>query len=326
MATRWNNSKLLIVFVILIAVFLLVRYFNNTRTKGNFDPNVINLDTAEITEILLYPQINNQQEIRLFRDNNIWKAQKGALSVNAKKPTVMALIIGIQNIKPTRLAGRTEEKWEKFSVNDSLASKVKIILKNGEEIGLLIGKFSYKQALQKNPYQQQGFQTISYFRVEGQDETYATDDFLTMTFNRDFNAFRDQTFLKTKSENIRKLSFKMPGDSSYYLIKVDSVWMLDSYKTDEAKVKQLISKLGMNNQNQFVDSLKMENDPEYSLVIEGDNMNAIKIESFELDSSNVLMKSSMNEEALFKVAKSGLFNDLFKSPDFYLDSAHISLN
>ncbi len=326
MATRWNNSKLLIVFVVLIAVFLLVKYFNMSKTRGNFNPDVISLDTGAIAEILLYPQINKQQEIRLFQENGVWKVQKGEFSVKAMKPTVMALINGIKNIKPTRLAARSKEKWEKFQVNDSLASIVKIILNNGEEIGLMIGKFSYKQAQQKNPYQQQGIQTISYFRVKGQEETYATDGFLTMTFNRDFNAFRDQTFIKSNGDNIRKLSFLMPGDSSYNLSRVDSVWMMDAHKADEAKVKQLISKLGMNNQNQFVDSLTIVNDPLYSLTIEGDNMNEIKIESFELDSGNVLMKSSLNEEALFKVPKSGLFDDLFKSPDYYIDSSHISIN
>ncbi|QNL21044.1 DUF4340 domain-containing protein [Hyphobacterium sp. CCMP332] len=319
MATKWNNSKLLIVFVVLTAVFLLVRYFNVTRTKGNFNPNVISLDTAEITEILIYPQINNQQEIRLIRENNIWKAQKGELSVNAMKSTVMALINAIQNIKPTRLAARSKEKWEKFQVNDSLATKVKVVYEDGTEMGIMIGKFSYKQAPQANPYQRQQMKTLTYFRLIDQEEVYATDGFLTMTFNRDINAFRDQTFIKTKKEDIRKLHYNLPGEESYILQRVDSAWMIAGEQADDNKVDQVLSKLVINNQSQFADDFEAKGSPDYSLKIEGDNMSTLIIKVKEGDSINVFMNSSLNSEVWFKVNREDLFNDIFLSKEEFFN-------
>lgn len=320
MATKWNNSRLFIVFVLLIGVFLLLRYLNSSRTKGNFDPNIISLDTAAISEILLYPKVTNQEEIRLFKNEGRWMVQKGDFVTKAMQASVHALINSILNIKPTRLAARSEEKWEKFQVNDSLATKVNVIQEGKEDLGLMIGKFSYKQVPQNNPNQKQGIKSISYFRLAGEKEVYATEGFLTIAFNRDINAFRDQTFLKAKKDDINKLSFQMTDSMSYTLQRVDSTWIIKGNKADHGKVNELLSKLTANNQNQFVDDFKIGDSPLTSLKIEGNNMEPINISSYQYDSASVIMTSSLNSNALFKIPKSGIYEDLFRPAEFYLDS------
>ncbi len=319
MATKLNNRKLLIVLIVLIGVFALVRYFNSSKTKGNFDPNNIELDTASITEVLLYPKVNDHQEIRLFLENDQWMVQKGDFKTKAMRSSVLALINTIQNIKPIRLAARSEDKWENFQVNDSLATKVKVLQKGKDDIGIMIGKFSYKQSPQGNP-SQQGIKTISYFRMEGENEVYATNGFLVMTFNRDINAFRDQTLLKANKENIRKLDFNMPGDSSFTIQLIDSTWMVNDLKANETKVEQLLNKMVMNNQNQFADNFTPEGAAMNSLSIKGNNMEMINIQAYDFDSTSVIMNSSLNSEVMFKIPKSGFYNELFKPAQFYLDS------
>lgn len=320
MASKWNNSKLLIVFGVLVVIFLAVRYVNTSKEKGNFDPDIISVDTAALNEVRLYSQAAGGKEIRIFEESGQWMVQKGDFKVKAMASTISSLIRTLVDIKPERLAARSRDKWEKYQVTDSAATKV-ALYENGENtLTLLIGKFSYKQSPSQNPYGQQRGRPISYFRIEGADEVYATDGFLNMSFNRDFNSFRDQTFLKAEKASIRNIDIRMPMDSGYTLQLIDSTWMLNDKPAVQDEVDQLLNSLAMNNQNQFADEFEASGQAPFRLRVEGNNTDPIEVMAYNLDSANVIMRSSLNPEAFFKVPRSDLFSRLFRPQSFYTDT------
>ena len=57
---------------------------------------------------------------------------------------------------------------------------------------MIIGKFTFKQ---------QGRITTSYVRLAEEDDTYATDGILSMTFNQGINTWRDKTVIKGNKDD-----------------------------------------------------------------------------------------------------------------------------
>ncbi len=322
MATKWSNSKLFLILVILVGVFFAARYFKSEKVKGNFNPEMIKVDTAAITELRLYPRAANGEEIRFSRVKDEWKVQKGDKIYPAMKGNITSMINTLNSIKPGRLAARSADKWNDFQVSDSTATKIEVFENAEKKLALMIGKFSYKQAANQNPYQQRGISGISYFRLDGQNEVYASDGFLSMIFNRDINSFRDQTFSNLDKKNVKRISYYTP-EETFKLEKRDSIWMINNEVIKVERVDQILSKLTFNNQNQFVDNYFASDSLMYSLQIEGDNMDPLVIKAIEKDSANVYMNSSLNKEVWFDVQKQSLFSDIFpKQEVFFTESSN----
>ena len=316
MATKFSNKNLLIVFAVLLGAFLLIRFLNSSKNRGNFDKNVVNIDTAQIKSISILPKAS-EDEITIFQNvSNEWRVKQGEKEYEAMDNTINSLINTLSTIKAQRLAARSSEKWADYELTDSAATRVEVEME-GENLVLLIGKFSYKQNQNPTQYSQQRGRAISYFRLDGQEEVYACDGFLNMTFNRDINAFRNQTFLKAKVSDLTSIDVKMPLDTGYTLQKVDSIWMISGENASEDKIQTYLNGFAASNQSQFVDTAPTGT-ANYSINLNGNNMEQIQIKAYQLDSANVIMNSTINPEAYFKVPKSGLFSTLFKSSSYFI--------
>lgn len=316
MATKFSNKKLLIVFAVLLGAFFLIRFLNSSKNRGNFDKNIISIDTAQIKSIKLLPK-GSDEELTLFQNvSNEWRVKQGEREYKAMNNTVESLINTLSTIKAERLAARSSEKWAEYDLTDSASTRVSVEM-GDETLVLLIGKFSYKPNQNPSQYSQQRGRAISYFRLEGQEEVYACDGFLNMTFNRDINAFRNQTFLKTQTSVLTSIDIRMPLDSGYTFQKVDSLWMLEGNEVLPEKFNSYVNNFSANNQSQFVDEEPSGN-PNFGINLSGNNMEEVIIKAYELDSVNVIMNSSINPGTYFKVPRNGFFSTLFKSKEHFL--------
>jgi hypothetical protein len=318
--TKKNSNKiLLIVLLAFIGVLIIVKVVNLSGKDKNFKSQFGELDTTDIAQILIYPKVENGEEMKFYMQDSVWIAEKDGKIFQLRENTVENFITDIKTFKPTRLAAKTQEKWADYQLNDSLGTR--LIVKNSEgenTLDLMIGKFSVKQNQNQNQYQQGGqmnIEGITYVREYDEDEIYAIDGFVAFTFNQKFDSFRESSLVKSQKENMTKLQFEY-GDSSFIAIKQDSLWLVNDKVGENAKFDSYLTSISNKSGQTFDDEYVPIGNPVYTLKISGDNMTETKIEAFLKDSANYIIHSNYNQEAYF-IANKTFVDGIFKSEKYF---------
>ena len=133
MAKKLDNKKLLGVLVILALIFFVTEYLrDNERGNVELPTRVIGLGgDSSVTEFTIYPE-GEKGEILFSKDADSWYVEANGLKGEAEKTSVESMIDQIMAAKPSRLVAKTKEKWEKYLLTDSLASRISF--KRGEEV------------------------------------------------------------------------------------------------------------------------------------------------------------------------------------------------
>ena len=315
MSKKFNNRTLLIIFVVLLGIFLVNRFFFSDRKERNFRTQLVELDTAQVTHIQLYPQ--DEEEITLQKEAGHWTVQQGNINSQADQGAVINLLSTLENLRPQRLAATSEEQWEELGVTDSAATRV-VVSANGKEVAdVYIGKFNINANAQQqpmNPMQQQMPSATSFVRVGNEEEVYAIDGYQTMSISRGFSSWRDRTFVKLDQDSITQLAFTYSGDSSFTASKTaDAHWVIDGAAADStAMVSYLRTVSSLSNSN-FADDFAVEGqNPLCQLAIHGDNVEEITINCYRRDDGFVLT-SSQRKGVYFSSDSTGLFSRVFIS-------------
>ena len=127
----FNNKKLIYVFVALLVIVVLVLTVG-TKKESTFKQDLVNIDTSNVSKIILYPKSQQHKEVKLFKQKDGWFVETAK---NKTKPVpeskVKALVNQLSMIKPIRLAARSESKWKEYQV-DSTGTRVEAY-ENGVE-------------------------------------------------------------------------------------------------------------------------------------------------------------------------------------------------
>ena len=159
----------------------------------------------------------------------------------------------ILSLKPQSLAAVKESKWNEFDLTDSLATRIKFLNSKGRVLAdLLLGKFSYKQVTNRSGYPGgNNVEGISYVRLNGHKEVYGVDGFLAFSISGKFSDWRDKSLIRCRKQDILKVTFTFPGDSSYTLSKKDSDWFAGDQKADSTAVSNYFNLVGSSLLNRF---------------------------------------------------------------------------
>jgi hypothetical protein len=178
----------------------------------------------------------------------------------------------------------------------------------------MIGRFTYNQG--GNPYGNpygNGIQGISYVRITGEKKVYGVEGFLSLTFNGKFNDYRDKSFIKLNKDNVVKISFTFPSDSSFILTRKDSVWYAGNSVADSLSVAEYLNSLTYLNGQDILDNFKPTDDPLFEISLEENNLLNISVKCYKTDKENeYVLSSSLNPDVYFTSSKEGLFGKLFK--------------
>lgn len=322
MSKKFNNKILLIVFAALLALWLLTQMFDSGKNERNFRTDLVEVDTAQITSVLLNPK-EDTGTIQLAKNNGQWLVQKGEVTAQADPQAVESLLNALVSLKPERLAARSRDKWNDFEVTDSLGTRVKVMSQDQVVSDLLVGKLSFQQmaAQQQMPMQQTRPQATSYVRLAEEDEVYAVDGFLATTFNRPFNSWRDRSFLQLEEDSIRKISFTYPADSGFVAVKADSIWKIGDAFADSTRLTNYLSRLSSLNSTEFVDTFSAEGkQPQYTATIEGHNFQPVTVEGYSVDSVFVL-RTTRKPDVFIRSDSVGLFTQVFVGKEALLPEA-----
>lgn len=314
MSRRFNNRKLLVVLGGLLILLLLTLVIKIPRERSTLKGTLVAFDTAGVELITIVPKAGLSEEFRFTRNNGRWNIIQGETVAVPVQGAVENILSGIMAIKPQTLAAVGKSAQEEYELTDSLATRIKVTGKRGRKLAeVLIGKFSYRQSA--SPYAGYGrnnFDVTTYVRLAGEEEVYAVDGFLALTFSGGFNDWRDKTFIRCKRDDINRITFTYPADSSFSLVKRDSFWFAGNQKADSLKVADYLSYLSLAEGREFADTFRPGSYPSYQILIEGNNLLSITVKCFRDGDDQFILNSSLNPGVYYSSDRDGMFAELFK--------------
>jgi hypothetical protein len=315
MFKKINIKWLAVSFVALLAIVVIVTLIDNKATTNRnrtFNSELTSIDTSKVTAISVYPKLK-KDKIELIKTGKDWYVTIDNKKYVADENSILNILATLASMKATRVAAKDKSAWGEFEVTDSAASHV--MINEGKKVtaDLYIGKFSYKQPKDANPYMQQRGTLTSYVRLAGEEEVYAVEGILSMAFNRDANDFRNHTLIKSENEKWTRLTFTRP-DGSYSLTKQNGRWMVDGLLADSAAVAGYFNSISWLSNGSYIDeSLIQSPTASLELSIEVENLpQPIRIKAMNADTTNVYaISSSLNEGNYFSGKASGLLEKIF---------------
>jgi hypothetical protein len=217
-----------------------------------------------------------------------------------------------------------KSRWSDYNLTDSLATRVQLMNEKGKTlVDLMIGKFTYNPV--NDPYARanpNNIQGTSFVRLYNEKKVYGVDGFLSFSFSGKFDDYRDKSFLKLKKEDVIKISFVMPADSSFILKKKDSVWHAGDRVCDSLAIANYLNAISYLNGQDFRDNFKPIVNPLCDLLIEGNNLLNLSVKCYRGEGENeYIISSSLNPDVYFSSKKDGLFEKLFKPEKYFLSKS-----
>ena len=317
MYKKLNLKTLAIVLVILFAAVLAVYLSDSKKGERSFRARMVDADTSKITSIVIYPKAEMGNAIELEKASEGWRVISGTNMYPADEMMIKNILTVLTGLKPQRLTATEKSRWGEFDVTDSSATRVKLYTGKKLATHLYVGRFSYQPPKNQNPYNygQQG--TMSTFvRLADEKSVYSVEGFLGMSLGRSVNDFRNKVVTRFNKEDLSKLSFTYPADSSFNLVKEGNQWTINGLICDSAAVAEYLNDISMLTSSYFVDDQEpMSQKADLILNIEGNNFaSPVELKAFKSDTINrYLISSSLNKGAYFSGKSNDLANKIFVS-------------
>jgi len=312
MFNKISIKTLSIVFGILLIGVLLNQIVGNGHKNQSFKSQLTDFDIDQVSEIVIKPKMGGE-EVLFEKKGQNWMVSQTEQTFNADNKQIANMLESIAHLKAKRLASKSENGWKKYEVTDSLAVQVEVNGDNGELANLYIGKFSYSQPPQsQNPYQQNQGVMTSFVRLADEDETYAVDGFLKMSFNKDIKNYRDQSVINIPKNEIAQVKVVQPN-GDFVLKKSGDLWLMDGLAADSAATAQYISKLANLKSRDFL-APEQFSAPNSNYVLSILNVNGqelVNVEAIYSDPTHIAIRSSTNPGTVFDGTQSDLFRKLF---------------
>ncbi len=299
-----NSNYLTYLFVALLVVAGIIYLTDLGKNERTFKKEIVDIDTSEVTSVIIAPKSLNGKEIKLYREDMNWFVEFDSGKVdNVPASKIKNMFNQLLQIKPKRVAARSEKKWAQYEVEDN-ATRVKVFEDDDLELDLVIGKLAFHQPRTMN----------TFVRLADEKDVYEVEGFLSMTFNQGVDSWRDPTILKGDYEKWNKVSVEFPGDSSYELHKVNDKWLALGAEADSIEIIRTLRKLTSLNGTKYLDDVSLDTlgAAKYKLTVETET-DTILVNGYE-KGKVFAIESSMNPGTLFDGNIGKLKNRVFPSP------------
>lgn len=302
-----NNKTLLIIFIALLGIYG-ISQMSGGKKQRSFNTELVNLDTASITRIVVYPKADDFAEVTLTRESGGWIATKGDITTPAMQNNINSVLTQLDSIGVKRIAAKKPEKWTEYEVNENEGTRLQVY-SDGELLkDFIIGRFAFNQ---------QTRQATSFVRLTGEEEVFAVDGFLSMSLGQGFDSYRNKEVLKLNKDDVVGLQYQI-SDYLFNINKSSDGWMMnEDTPVDSTKMDDLVSGLSNLNGSGFVDGF----DPvlragtlQNSLKISANNvLEPIVIQCYADTTREkpFIIHSSLNKDAYFESDSTGIYDKLF---------------
>ena len=309
MFNKISSKVLTIIFVVLLIFAAIYIYYDSSHEERSFRSDIVNIDTAKVTSISIYPKAANHKEVKIFKEGKNWQVQlANNNSVPAENSKIINLLNQLSEIKANSVAAQDESKWAEFKV-DSSGTRVKVFEGNNNSLDIIIGKFSY---------QQQPRSMTTFVRVKGDKNVYEVNGFLEFSFNQRPDYFRNNTIVNDDDSHWNRLTFTYP-DSSYQMTKdTTNHWVINKINVDSSKVVNFLRTLSHLSGTDFIDNpdQSLLNHAAHTLTIESSALGAITVSAY-IDSTNYSIHSSQNPDAYFNGKTNKLWEKIFVGKNYF---------
>ncbi|MGD8778857.1 MAG: DUF4340 domain-containing protein [Ignavibacteria bacterium] len=299
--SKTNSNKILgYVFAALLVVILFMFVFDGGKNERTFRDVLVDIDTAEVDNITIITK--EKDEVNLFKKDDEWFVKVNE-NKNASVPAskIKNMFDQLLQIKPKRLAARSQNKWEEFQVD---SSGIRVIVKDGgsTELDLVVGKFAFQQPRSMS----------SFVRLFNDKDVYEVDGFLQMSFNQGVNAYRNGKIIEKDFGEWTKVSYEYPADSSFEITKMNDKWLSVNGNIDSAKTVNFLRQLQNKSTTEFIDDVEPETltNHDYSLVVETESGENVEIKAYK-NEGRFLITSSDNPGSVFDGSKNDFGNNVF---------------
>ncbi len=303
------------ILVMLIVAVVILTLTENKKETGNFRSNLVEVPTADISEIEIVPSSSGESFRLVKTGEDDWQVVSNDQSYKAQKSGVDNLLSQISPLKAYQVVAKSKNSWGKYNVSDSLGTRLQLL--KGSEIlaEIVIGRMTFSQP--RSPYQQQP-DAYTYFRLGGDETVYSSEGMLSMAVAGGIDNFRSSMILECQKEDLTRLSYTYPSDSSFTLELTENVWKARGIETDSASTHTYLNSL-RNFSNRSFASAPVPQNPTTSflLQVEGNNMETIKIIAWPGEEDNFYLTSTQNEGSLFTLNQAQ-FEKLFKPLNYFL--------
>ncbi len=301
MFRKVKTLHLVIFFAALALIYFSLRYFRHTGRSSSFKSELVNIDTSQVSKIIVD---RKGSHFEVFKDkDNLWKVTLPKLNktVDATDASVKNSLSGLMTIEPGRIVTRDPSKWSEYQV-DTSGTRVQVYQGPKKTLDIIIGKFGIQG--------RQSFYT--YVRLNDDNTVYSADNFMGISYFSSANEFRNSMVLQVNPDSIRQIAFTYPADSSFSLIKPDSVWYLGAKKADSAKVADYLSELRYVSNTKFVDDINPAafTQPVLTESIGFKGIRTIKITAYSNPKYGLVIHSDFNPNNYF--SDNSLVKRLFK--------------
>ncbi len=306
MFRKSNDKVLAILLAVLLAGVIFTEVMDFRKSGRTFQKDLVEVDAGVVTSLEVYPRMTGGKQIRLAKENEVWQVEYEGNKFPADA-TLPGMLIGeLNRLKPERVAASGKDRWERYQVNDSLATRVKLFKDADLLADLFIGKFSYSP---------EGRMT-SFVRPAGESRVYGVEGMPGITFNRDIHYFRNKQVIRSSPSDWTRLVFTYPADSSFTLEKIGERWVSGGTTADSARVAAYFSTLSNLTESTFSPVVPLEA-PTHRLRIEGNNqMVPVEISGHFSDEYGYIIESSQNRGNHFNSGE--LANKIFVSKQSFL--------
>jgi hypothetical protein len=315
MFKKLKTSTLIIILVVLGGIAALNKFYFSKQSESTFSDEFVKIDTGLVTEILIYPKVEQGKGIKITKGTKGWELSREKIKTVADSNAVHNLIASFANIKSIALAGADKSSWKELETDDSTGSRIKIITSENKTYDFVVGKFGFNQNTRSG---------VTYIRKTDEESVYTIDGFLSFSVNQPFSAWRNKTLISGNKDSWNTLIFTYPGDSSFVLAKQNNAWTVNGIPADSTKVSQYLNQLASIQSSSFADNYSPAATPLYTLNIQGNNQPApLIITAYPADTiQKFVLHSTLNADAWFTEGQTNTVGRVFVgSKSFFAETS-----
>jgi hypothetical protein len=295
MLSKNRTYLLVIVLAIAVGAYLLLTYTQNK--ERNFRTGLIDFDTTLVNRIEIAPP-SPAEKIILLKDSDSWRVKKANNSYAADIGSIKNLMLQLDGSEIKNVAANTSSDWDKFKTTDVQGTRVRFLNNSKILSDIILGKFEYIQPesqQQANPYmrQPQG-EMLTYARIAGEDNVYTIDGMISLGMGKKADDYRDKKVTSLTYDNLNELSFDYTDEKAFKLVKREGKWYIDQAEADSAITGKYLRSI-INLAGKAFYNTEIQNEHHSSkLTILQSTGDIIEIKAFEIDTSSVVITSSLN--------------------------------
>ncbi|MFO8129316.1 MAG: DUF4340 domain-containing protein [Bacteroidales bacterium] len=318
MFKKLSTRILLIVLVVLAAIVIIIRLTD--KEDRTFRSKVLEYDPEAITAM----EINEPDRKGIIRvesgDGETWKVNHRDREYLGDRDAIRNLIFMLNDLQTQRVAGTREDVWGEYQVADTNGILV-TLYEDGQKTGeIMVGKFTYKMSdqPQQMPGQQQNATMTSYVRPVEEDNVYAVNGILRMSFTGGPEYFRNKELVGQDAKTFETVRFTFP-ESSFTLEKQGGKWHVDNAVADSTKTLRYLKSIGHLRNSGYVGANIAGRTPTHQISIQGKGFDPIDIHAYPAPDTAIghYITSSIDPGTVWNGSKAKLFEKLFKNREAF---------